>query len=174
MNNQTEGFLEELINKHNFIVKVTLDPEDDLCVMVEFAGRKQAYYRAITDEDGEIYGVGYWSSLMTDSEGESFEEFLPLRASVIRTYIVCDIFRQCRALDLAYDIIRFYSSDGNRVEFTELLTLQMDDNDTKAEKLVEHCMTAILNGEADVVKLSEALEKEGILQSFNVIRGTLL
>lgn len=165
---------EELITKHNYVVKVTTDPDDSLCVMVEFAGRKQVYYRVIVDEEGNTYGIAYWSNLMDDEEGNGFEEFLFLNQAVIRTYIICDIFRQCRWLDLPYDIIRFYSPDGDSVEFTDLLSIAMDDNERENEQLLEGCMSGIINGVFDINNMNEVLEEKGLLQSMNILRSTLL
>lgn len=175
----TDELLEQLITKHNFVVKVTIDPDDNLCVMVEFAGRKQAYYRVVVDEENEVYGICYWSSLMqnvneTTGESEGFEEFLPLQASAIRTYIICDIFRQCRWLDLPYDIIRYFSLNGEKCEFINLLTVPMDDNERDNEKLLEEYMSGILNGIFDANKINEVLEQRGLLHTTNILRSALL
>lgn len=171
MNDKSEALLDELINKHNFIVKVSTDPDDNLCVMVDFAGRKQAYYRVITDEEGEVYGIGYSSSLMTDDVGE---EFIPISKPSIRTYIVCDILRQCRWLNLSYDIIRYYLSSGEKCEFTQLLEVPMDEYERSTEKLLEGCMSGIINGNFDLDKMNEVLEEKGLLQNMNLLRSTLL
>lgn len=177
MNNQTDDLLENLITKHNFMVKVSLCDDDPLCVDVDFAGQKKCYYRIITDEDGNIYGLAYSSSLMLSGRDEGDlvgEEFIPLNPSVIRTYIICDIFRQCRKLDLPYDIVCYFTSLGERVEFTKLLELKLDESDRESEQVLEGCMSLLLNGEVNIVKMSSELEKIGLLHSLNILQSTLI
>lgn len=175
-----DNLLEELIEKHNFIVRVSLDPDDDLTVMVDFAGRKQAYYRVIMDEEGEVYGIGYWSSVMIPVEdeetGEKYatEEMVFVPKTAVRLYILGDIYRQCRELDLSTEIVRFYNKEDEPVNFSELLTLPLNEQDIEVEQVLESCLDAILNKSIPTSTLTEALEKDGLLHQFNFLKATLI
>lgn len=166
----SDELLEELINKHNYVVKVSLSENDLYEVLVDFAGLKTASYRVVVDEEGEVYGMVYRSSLMSDE----IEEYLPLSRSIVRLYILCDIFRQCRQLELSHEIVRFYSSSGEKVEFTDLLKINLDEQELSIELTLEEVMSAVLNGNVAVVDLNNDLEANGILQTFNIFKGLIL
>lgn len=174
------NLLEELINKHNFIVRVNPYPNDDLTIMVDFAGRKQAYYRVIADEEGEIYGIGYWSNVMAliedEETGEQYqtEEIIFVPKTAVRLYILSDIYRQCRTMDLSSEIVRFYNKENKTVVFAELLSLPLNEEDIEVEQALESCLDAVLNKSIPILTLIEALEKDGLLHQFNFLKATLI
>lgn len=160
---------EEIILKHNFIVKISLDPNDSLCVMVDFAGKKRAYYRVVVDEEDNIYGIAYWSDLMNDEE-----EYIPLKATSIHLYILCDIYRQCREMEFPYEIVKFYDNENNLVEFMNLLQLKLEEYELNIMKILEKCIKKVLEEEVPIKLLTELLEKERILHEFNILSGLLI
>lgn len=176
----SEALLEEIIEKHNFIVHVNTDSDDPLCVMVDFAGRKQAYYRIVADEEGDIYGVAYWSSIMAPTinpetnEEVGVEEFIPMNRMIIRLYILCDIYRQCREMELSHEIVRFYSVEGDKIEFMDLLDTQLDDAEVEIEQMLEMFLHKVLNKNISIKELNVSLENSGLLHDFNLLRGTLV
>jgi hypothetical protein len=176
----SEALLNEIIEKHGFIVRITTEKDDPFWVLVNFAGLKQVYYRIVCDEEGDIYGIGYWSSLMETSEDPdtketlTSEEFIPMNKTVIRLYILCDIFRQCREMSLSYEIIRSYNEDDEVVEFMDLIPLEMSEEEVNEEMTLDECVSRIISNDIPIGELTEALEKGCLLQNFNILKGTLI
>lgn len=168
--NEIDQLTEAIMEKHNFIVRGTLAEDDEYTVNVDFAGRKQATYRVVVDEEGEIYGVTYNSSIMLPEQ----EEFIPLDRTLVRLYILCEIYRQCRHLELPMEIVRFYSPEGDKVEFMELLDVPLTDEEIEIEKVLDQCLSGILNEDVDIEEMYDALEKDCLLNNFNILKSTLV
>lgn len=152
-----QDLLEELIEKHNYIVKVTL--EDENFLTVNYAGKKTETYEIFEIEQA------WWLRIN--------EEVVVSKTFVIRLYILLNIYFNCRKLKLPYLIVRYYNED--KVEnLVNLVSLDLDEQETEREILLHDVAFSVLEEPERIHEFDDELEKLGMLQSFNVLKGLLI
>jgi hypothetical protein len=160
-----ENFLEELITRNGFIVKVNLveeeEPECDFKLEVDYAGKKNEVY--------ELFLSPEFPETLLTINGEP----LTLRNCMTRLYILCNIYLQCRKLKLPYTIIRFYKS-GKQSELIDLLSIEMNEVDQQAEMDLHEAMISILENNSAIHSFDETFGKLGLEQQFNLLKGLLV
>lgn len=160
--NEIENKINELINKHNYKVTAALDENEDL--KVDFAGRETVTYHIVQDEQSEVYGVAI--------EYSGTEEFIPLKAVLTRLFIIADIFRRCRRLDISPNVIRYYK-EGNEVKFVDLVQVQLTKDDQQLEITLDGYIEKILAGKP-IDYFDDKVAKLGMLYNFSLLKGLLL
>lgn len=154
-----EQLFEDVIEKHNYIVKVEFldsDREEAVKLKVNYADLKE-----------EIYTCEKDSILMT-IDGE--EIFLPV--SVMRLYVLANIYLQCRKLNLPYSIVRFYKG-GEKTNLISLLPLTFNELDVANELDLHDIMIKVLEKNKLLHSFDDELAGLGLLQKFNLLKGLL-
>lgn len=150
-----QALLEKLIEKHNYVVRVTLDQENFL--RADFVGKKENTY---------------WCQPLYLLEIN--DEAIFLQTYMIRMYILLHIYKECRKLQLPYDIVRYYK-DGKKVEgLTNLINIALTQEELDREIVLHDIAFSILEDPESLNELEESLEDSGILQNFNLIKGLLI
>ncbi len=158
-------FIHHIMEKHNFVVKVSLREENVL--NVDFAGKLPITYR--------IFQISTDPPLLSNitCEYRGHMECLPINSYLIRLYVLCDIHRTCRKLRLPYNIIRYYKGDELVTNLVDLLPISMTEEDTKTEHLFNNIITDIYANKK-FNKFDVKLEEFGLLHSFNLLKGLLV
>lgn len=161
--NNDELFLEDLLNRNDFLVKVVLLDENILAV--DYAGKKQVIYSLQFNDDDIIY-INYKYNDIT--------EIFILHWSIVRLFILMDIHKECRRLGLPDNILRFYSKEEKKSTLMDILPLELSQQELINEKLLNNAMERAYNKPDMINRMDDKLEKMGLLKQFTLLKGLLI
>jgi len=178
MNESLDEFQEKTLSENNCLVTVQWQSNDDnkKFINVNFAGLMNVVY---FPTDKEEYGV----LLISNRSIENHSELVGLPIYLIRLYILLDVFRICRKLNLSYNLIRFLNEKGERDNYINIFPRKYDNPENeKREFSIDVCTNKFLNSTEmeleDRLKIlkgdDDNLEKFGLLHSFSILKGLLL
>ncbi len=160
-----ENFLEDLLRRNDFLVKVVL--LDTGMLAVDYTANKQVIYSVLAEEKSSnseiIYNIKY------EYNGVA-EEFV-LSGPVVRLFILMDIYKECRRLGLPNSIVRIYNKEGAISTLMDILPLELSPGETKQEKILNSAMERVYNKPEMINQLDDKLEKAGLLKSFTLLKG---
>lgn len=155
--------VEDFLTQHEYLVKVTL--VDDSYLRVNYLGECKTDYIVYDDDHtGVIY---------QDTTGEDGEA-IDLPRPVLRLYVLCDIYRQCRTLGVSNSVVRFYNKDGAATDLVSLLPIELDEDEAKAERLLQKYVEACYTNMEKADKMLTTLAKEQILHQALLLKGLIV
>lgn len=159
-----ENFLEDLLIRNDFLVKVVLLDENVLAV--DFAGKKQVTYSVLAEEKSSNYDVTF--------KGYGITEEFVLSGTIVRLFILMDIYQQARRLGLPDVIVRFYSKEKIQTSFIDILPLDLTQKEIDNEKKLNSAMERAYAKPDLINEMDCKLEKIGLLKQFTLLKGLLL
>lgn len=169
--NNDESFLEDLLQRNDFLVKVVL--LDTGVLAVDYAANKQVVYQIEPVEINKGDEVNHYLWNVQYECNGIVEEFV-LSGPVVRLFILMDIFQQCRRLNLPDTIVRFYTKEKKQATFMDILPLDLSEEEIKKEKLLNQAMERAYNKPQMINQMDAKLEKMGLLKQFSLLKGLLV
>lgn len=156
-----QNFLEELLERNNFVVKVYEENTNEL--KVDYASMKEEKYEIFPLEPatGEI--VVFINN-----------EKITLPNYIVRLYVLCHIFFQCRKLKLSYNIVKFFNKDNEKTTLIKLFPFEFSEEEAAMEIQLNEITLEILKDNTKVHIFDDLLVKTGMLQTFNLLKGLLI
>lgn len=165
-------FLDELIERHKYVVRVTKDINEGV-LDVNYAEKLETSY-TFSQLGGPISYFWYLNVSEVNAESSWLEECVFLPTYLVRLYVLCDIYRTCNRLDISTDTIRFYATDGGYTDLLQLLPVDLDKDGADREKLLNAYMVQVMFDRERLHEFDAELEKVGLLHSFNILKGLLI
>ncbi len=159
--------LPEFLRKNNYFVKVVIDSN---IVHVEYSNKINVEYAVIEDIYNNTCSLRYHNFL---NEHNEIIEKIILPRHIIRWYILLDIFRLCREFNLNYGIVQYFDKDENAGDFVELLNIQIGEEEDK-ERFLEPYIAVILKNPKRINEFNKIIQEQGLLTSFNILKGLLV
>lgn len=164
MSDDLDLLVEKILGKHEYLVKVSLNEENDIEVI--FPDNHRIIYHVVQDEEGEIYGI------CINYIGED-GEFVHVMPEMVRLFILCDIYRRCRGQGMSYNTVRFLDAEGGKVELTDLLPMNLSEDQKQLEIKFNDMAVKILNGKP-ANAFDKELSKLGLLYNFSLLKWLLI
>jgi hypothetical protein len=160
-------FAERMMAKHNFVVRVEgtfqelESGERYNGIKVDFIGKFTKQYLYEENDTGSVM-------LVFDNS-----EYLMVANYIARWYILLDIYRICKQLNLPLSIVRCFKDD-QRVDYVEVFPLTMSEGDIVIEKELNDLIDEVLSGRAVPSDFEESIEELNLTHSFTVLKGLLV
>ena len=170
-------FVEQLIEKHKFVVRVVLTEENVL--EVDYAGKQQTQYMLIQDESDEMIGescIFHVVSLLITTD-DDYQELVYLPLYLVRLYLLCHIYAECRMLNLPYNIIQYYreTEDGDVKELLkDLLPFEFSESEKEKEQKLNGAICEVWKDFSKVNGFDIQMKADGLFASFNMLKGLIV
>lgn len=170
MNTQQYDDTTSFLLRHNYIVKCVINQNND--IVCNYNNVFEIKYK-INHLYQNQYNLAI--SYYADTERNTvITENMLLPSYVLRWFIFLDILRICRKHKLSYNIIRFFDTDNNIKDLTELLNIDMTEVDMQIESMISKSVTEILKDKNTINKFDKEYVANGTFYYFNIIKGLLI
>ncbi len=161
----SEKFIDDLLQRNGYIVRVSGLPSE-LLISIDFAGQLTTSYEIF--QDGDIDGFHYENNTLNT------EQYVSLPRWILRLYILCDIYLQCKLSNLPDTIVRFFTAEGEKTDLLSLLPLELTLEETKREKMLNDIILKIFRDRSLVHSFDQKLEELSLSKTFNLLKGLLV
>lgn len=166
-------FVEQLIEKHNFVVRVVLTEPSVL--EVDYAGKQRSQYMLIQDESDELIGESCIFHVVTllITTNDDHQELIYLPLYLVRLYLLCHIYAECRSLNLPYNIIQYFRED-EKTPLKELLTFEFTESEKEKEQKLNEAVCEVWKDFSKVNGFDIQMKADGLFASFNILKGLIV